>query len=336
MKKINRQREQKGFVLIEIIIAIALFLLIISIAAPMIISFFRMRGFEERSDRVIGATLTAREQATFRKEVWGVKFLPTEYTLFKGISYAAREQARDERFALRAPMTVNQSEYSNEIVFSTSGVPLNAPATVKITEGLFSRIVLFNEYGAVIEGPQSAVGPRGGGTFSGGGAGSIWTSPENAALQDAIYTGADLGPDSSTQDLQARNFGFSIPSTATINGIEFVVRLKTDGTTKDQSVKFVKAGTAVGTDFSRGPGVNWPITDTDITFGGPTQLAGVSWTPADINNTDFGINISALGAAIGTAYIDYISAKVYYTTASASVYDALRGFPRQIMNIFFK
>lgn len=216
-----------------------------------------------------------------------------------------------------------------------AALPLPPPTVASIQ----TRPVIRNLSGvAAAGGVASTAGPSAGGTFSSGGSGIAWTSPGNAISQNAIYASVTLNPVEVSQNLQARNFGFSIPSTATINGIEFVVVLKYTGPNNmiDNSIKFVKAGTAVGTDFSRGSGVSWPTADTAITFGGSTELAGVSWTPSDINNTNFGINVSATPFASGsTGVIDYISAKVYYTTGSASVYDALRGFPHLISQKFF-
>ncbi len=212
--------------------------------------------------------------------------------------------------------------------------PLLPPTIASIQ----TRPIIKNLSGVATGGATATAGPLGGGTFADGGGGQgIWANPGNAATLNSVYATNPGSSSSLSNDLQARSFGFSIPSTATINGIEFIVTLKSEnGVTPDNSIKLVKAGTAVGTDFARASTVFWPTSDTAVTFGGPTQLAGVSWTPADINNTNFGVNISNKQALDTTnSSIDYISVKIYYTTAGASVYDTVRGFPQRIIEKFF-
>jgi hypothetical protein len=135
-----------------------------------------------------------------------------------------------------------------------------------------------------------------------------------------------------TEYFKATNLGFSVPGTATINGIAVTVNeFGKSGTTDfytfnvaDSSVKLCKAGTPTGTDEALGS--NWPEPRGNAYYGGTTDLWGVAWTAADINNSGFGIAISAnlsissdgVHNVTTSATIFSISITVYYTTSSGS------------------
>lgn len=83
----------------------------------------------------------------------------------------------------------------------------------------------------------------------------------------------------------------------------------------DNGVQLEKGGTPTGSDFGLGNAtinVSWPEVDATTTYGGPTDLWGTTWNYSEINNTNFGIALSA-DAANATAFIDHISITVYYT-----------------------
>jgi hypothetical protein len=50
------------------------------------------------------------------------------------------------------------------------------------------------------------------------------------------------------------------------------------------------------------------------TFGGTTDKWGLSWTAADINASDFGVQVSfdTIGSDLNV-YVDYIDTVIYYT-----------------------
>lgn len=66
----------------------------------------------------------------------------------------------------------------------------------------------------------------------------------------------------------------------------------TSGTTFESSVKVVKGGIVSGTDKSTGAAI--PNDDTYLSYGGNTDLWGLSWTTADINATGFGVAFSVI------------------------------------------
>jgi len=137
-----------------------------------------------------------------------------------------------------------------------------------------------------------------------------WTTPGNATSSDGMYAQAAPGG-LNTQYLHADNFDFTIPSPAVVDGIEVDIEKKCNlGTIKDARVRIVKGGVVGSTDESN-PNF-WPTTDTVVTYGGPSDLWGETWTPADINANNFGVVLSATDST-DTALVDDIQIKVFFS-----------------------
>lgn len=129
--------------------------------------------------------------------------------------------------------------------------------------------------------------------------------------------------DANTSCLNASNFGFSIPPSATIDGItvEIEKRASSGASIQDNGLKLLKNGLEVGNNGAQF-GVNWPTTDTYITYGGSTDLWGTTWTPADINSAGFGLVFASIDyscAGTTTSYIDHIRVTIHYTACTSSV-----------------
>jgi hypothetical protein len=167
-----------------------------------------------------------------------------------------------------------------------------------------------------------------GGTFINTGAGFAWGSPGNAQLSDNLYASSSqlIGIlSSSTSDyLQVTNFGFAIPPAATICQILVDVERHAGGigigsSIKDQSVKIVQGGVISGNEEALAGA--WPGADAYANYGtsAPQALWGLTWLPADINATNFGVAISSklnagLAALFLTPAIDHVRITVIYDT----------------------
>jgi photosystem II stability/assembly factor-like uncharacterized protein len=116
--------------------------------------------------------------------------------------------------------------------------------------------------------------------------------------------------------LKATNFGFAIPSNATITGIKVEAEgYATDAVTTLRAYA-VKAGTIGATALS----VLLPTSEAYGTMGGNGSLFSDTWTPAQINAATWGIALVAANASYTagqTAYLDHARVTVYYTTPSA-------------------
>ena len=145
--------------------------------------------------------------------------------------------------------------------------------------------------------------------------GASWFPPGNASASDNLY--ASVAPSGSpTHYLKATNFGFNIPAPAQIQGIEvFVERKSSLGTIFDSRARIVKGGVIGATD--RALVGTWPLMDATATYGGTSDLWGDTFTPADINATNFGFALS-VDDNVDAAAVDHISISVHYTLCAAA------------------
>lgn len=168
----------------------------------------------------------------------------------------------------------------------------------------------------------SPVGPLYPGTaVDGGGGNQVWSNPGNVSSVNATNAtvGFPGGGDGSNY-LFAKNFGFSIPSTAVIEGIQ-VEYLRKGINAACGSVKLTKASnTPVGAELADYFNDFWPSSLGWFTYGGATELWGTTWTPAEINSTNFGVGISSYNThGGGSGEIDAIRITVWWRTAPADV-----------------
>lgn len=158
---------------------------------------------------------------------------------------------------------------------------------------------------AIAQSCSSTVGANNAGDFSTtaySGATFSWSNPGNAQTSDVSYAtaGMSLGILSSAYSnyLVVKDFGFSIPSTATVCKIIVEVQrsvsgLGVGGYVSDQSIKLVQSGAPYGNDLAD-PATHWPSSDGTVTYGNALlgSAWGGSWLPADVNSSNFGVAIS--------------------------------------------
>lgn len=166
---------------------------------------------------------------------------------------------------------------------------------------------------------------------AGAGASVDWTSPGNVTAEDGNYALSPGPPVGST--VRCTQFGFSIPSNATIVGFRVRIKGKQNigilDAENNVAVGLTKDGTALAgsydTDFS------FSVTNTayEKTDGSTeTNLFGTTWTPAQVNASTFGVLVRASNAGAATVgdQVDVVQVKVFYTvnsTASAKLWGRL-------------
>jgi hypothetical protein len=153
-----------------------------------------------------------------------------------------------------------------------------------------------------------------------------WSNPSNAQSSDNNYATASLTSSGDlTRYLKAEGYGFSIPVGATINGIQVNIERKQacavgscSSSVTDSEVKLLKGGAVVGN--NKASATHWPLTDTFISYGSPSDLWGTTWTVSDINNANFGAVLSAHRSTGGdrNLSVDQISISVFYTLDTTS------------------
>ena len=149
--------------------------------------------------------------------------------------------------------------------------------------------------------------------------GTAWTSLGNITNSDNLLTSVDLGNHAYSNTINISNFNFSsIPANATINGI-VVSLVKTSsgsGRIRDEIIQITKNGSVVGIDNKADTGTNWPTSLTTTTYGGSSDLWGVTWNVSDLSNIGLNIRVYNNRNRTGTASIDNVTITVYYNYAS--------------------
>lgn len=148
-----------------------------------------------------------------------------------------------------------------------------------------------------------------------------WVTPSNITSDNgtsSTITAATYDSPDISQLLVASNFGFTIPTRSTIDGIVVVVdRNNAAGAASDNRVQLAK-----GTAFANLVGTNkadtttdWPASLATASYGtGTTDLWGTTWTVAEINASSFAVMLSVQADAANTDVgVDFISVTVHYT-----------------------
>ncbi len=153
-----------------------------------------------------------------------------------------------------------------------------------------------------------------------------FSNPTFAQTNDGNYASATavafLLSTANTNYLKATNFGFNLPATAVVCGIEISVIKNASGlnllsSVTDNKVSLFINGAISGNNYASS--TSWGTSDATVVYGGTTDKWGISnslLTYTNINSANFGVAFSAkvVGlAGLGTsANINQVQAKVYY------------------------
>jgi hypothetical protein len=146
-----------------------------------------------------------------------------------------------------------------------------------------------------------------------------WTSPGNAFSLNTTYATASVST-AQSEYLVCTNYGFSIPSSATIKGIVVGVTRSTASACTgcvDQGMRIVQGG-AINATNDRSTITAYTTTDVTEDHGSSTDLWGDTWTPSDINASNFGAAFAAQKGSnpSKTVQVDAIRITVYYSNQS--------------------
>lgn len=144
-----------------------------------------------------------------------------------------------------------------------------------------------------------------------------WSNPTDALTSNNAYATAVFASAATSHYLRITNLGFTVPSSATIDGII----LKKEG-------HYTSGGSFTGTSYAQlllngeivgsSKSGNFPsTTDGVVTSGSSSDMWGYSFTPAIVNSSGFGVSLwTDITAGSGTIYVDSITIEVYYTIAA--------------------
>lgn len=161
---------------------------------------------------------------------------------------------------------------------------------------------------------MAAIGPVSGATFVDDATlGTIsLANPGNALASDNSYVTWVLLLGQLGHYLKVTGFGLTIPADSVILGIQVDIEKSTTvGTSMtDQSVKIVQGGVIGGTELASAS--QWGTSDAYATYGSATALWGLTWTPADVNLSTFGVAIAPTCGLAATAQVDHVRVTVSY------------------------
>lgn len=148
---------------------------------------------------------------------------------------------------------------------------------------------------------------------------ATWRSITNLGANDGNYASSSLSVAvDHSNDADTTNYGFAIPTGATINGIAVEISRKASigSTLQDAIVQMIKGGTAQGT--NEASATFYTTSDVIASYGGVSDLWGLSWTAADINSATFGNRFQVLHASGSSSFVsaDFVRITVYYTAVN--------------------
>ena len=149
---------------------------------------------------------------------------------------------------------------------------------------------------------------------------TAWSNPTNAqgSVDNTVATAASAASGVFTRRLKATNFGFTtsdIPTGSTING--FLVRIRWRGGSTNRAfsneVFSVKGGTTQTAAGNIAVAGNVNNTLTNRSYGGATELFGLSWSVSDVTDSGFGLSFQAGRTNTTTVEVAWFEVVVDYT-----------------------
>lgn len=138
----------RGFTLVEILLVIGIFAILVSLITPLGLDFYRSQQLETDSQGIIQFLRRAQLKALFQENdsQYGLFLTSSNYILFKGNSYLARDPQYDEVFNLSNVIGVSGI---NEVVFSKLEGKPNVIGNIILSTGGDSRIININALGRI-------------------------------------------------------------------------------------------------------------------------------------------------------------------------------------------
>ncbi len=148
------------------------------------------------------------------------------------------------------------------------------------------------------------------------GQGQVWFAAAEAKCDDndsKAYS-VPLHQGQFTQTLRIKDFGFEIPNNAVIEGLEVVVIRRSDlnGGMMDKKAQLIQNNREVGKNLRTQEA--WNNEWAAVYYGGASETWGLTLTPEDINNANFGFAFQAENAGKTTRpEIDEVLVTVHYS-----------------------
>jgi hypothetical protein len=155
-----------------------------------------------------------------------------------------------------------------------------------------------------------------------------WSSPGNVFVSDDNRTYVDPGVGNASRCLRVSNFGFRVPANDAIKGIRVQIEKGKSGsgaTYVDKGLRLVDDTVTVGSGDKGDTSTPWPGTTDEVwCYPGTTTTCGAIddlwgenpgfWTPAKVNDADFGAALAVNKTASGTpnARVDHVTLTIFH------------------------
>ena len=192
-------------------------------------------------------------------------------------------------------------EYSGKLIYT----PTTSPGVISSTAVL----------------PSACANDAATGTVAWNPSGTASTLLAAVQYPDVMQTASAAVNNSTAEYLKATGYTFSIPSGATIIGIQFNIYYGIDnpGNPYTWTPRLSKAGTMQSGAPSTVTTNSYVPMNPDgyvTSFGGATDLWGGTWLYSDINAAGFGAGFSFVSSLYQQIDVDYINCTVWYTLAA--------------------
>jgi len=121
--------------------------------------------------------------------------------------------------------------------------------------------------------------------------------------------------------LRVLNYGFSLPGTATLVGIEVDVKWNSIGTNVSANIHVSYGASAATLSATDNGGAISASADSVVTYGGEADLWGETAgnLATALGTTDFGVSIRPSTTEVGdqTCQVDFATVRIYYTITAA-------------------
>lgn len=153
--------------------------------------------------------------------------------------------------------------------------------------------------------------------------GTEWSNTTAITKKDQQFAGTELSENGFcfqtncfySRGLIGSDFGFSLPLSATVDGIFVKVSRKADVSqaVKDSFIQLQMGFMPVG--IKKKAKAFWDVEPGIKSYGSATDLWGSSWSAAEINSSDFSVWMKAYNTSANTvqASVDFMRVTVYYT-----------------------
>lgn len=202
-------------------------------------------------------------------------------------------------------------------IVAGNGVPIHSTSSPTVMVKLTSPDWAFaSSVGTMVKEPTSAI------NYSLNSGYLNWQNPKGVLTDDASYANIpNLSSGKLSNTGSISGFGFSIPTDASISGVLVEIKRGSQNGTGvvDKDVR-IGVGRKILSPENKAKADIWPNTESYVSYGGQNDLWGLTLTPKEVNDPNFGVGLQVGFADTGTgtdrAGVNHVRMTIYYILPS--------------------